>query len=385
MDLAIFIGLLLLVYGLCDLLLRFLGVGALAQGNRSQAKIALTFDDGPSEHTGAILEVLRQAEVKASFFLTGQQAEKFPELVTAIRQEGHQIEAHGYWHKPAFFMAPWAEWEHIRRSPGSLYRPPHGIHSPFTRIFCRLLSKRVALWDLESKDWTGGESQTLVERMVFWCKPGSVLLLHDHFPLTLEILPRLLPRLKASGYEMVRLDAMELKPLSLRQGLQRANQGFHERWFKERKVQRLGLAAFDPLSVDLNPFPGPEQPGMPLGAPSYEVHLDSARSPSMGQVQLVREVRRGLALLAEQLSDQPEVCGVYGISHVAVALKVFGFTLAPVTGRQRLITGIANIWFLWLYRGEFPRKGLPLVQLAYITREELIKRYGKGKAGSVKA
>lgn len=377
MDLAIVFGLILLAYAICDLLFRFMGVGALAHGNRSQAKIALTFDDGPGEHTGAILEVLRRFEVKATFFLTGQNAQRHPELVEAIRQEGHQIEAHGYWHKAAFLMAPWTEWEHIRRSPGLLYRPPHGIHSLFTRVFCRLLGKRIMLWDVESRDWTQAGAGELVDRMLFWCKPGSVLLLHDHFPLTLHMLPELLPKLRASGYQPVRLEEMELTPLSLRQGLQRANQGFHERWFKQRKVQRLGLAAFDPIAVDLNPFPGPEQPGMPMGAPSYEIHLDSSRSPYMGQVQLVREVRKGLALLAEQLKDQPQVCGVYGISLVAVALKVFGFTLAPVTSKQRLVSGLASSWFLWLYRGEFPRKGLPLAQLAYITREELIKRYAK--------
>lgn len=374
------IGILLLVYGLSDVLFRWMGIGAYAWGPRSSPQIALTFDDGPGEHTRSLLELLRRYGVKATFFVTGAQAAKHPELMEALLSEGHQVESHGYWHRQAFLMWPWREAEHIRRVAGKLYRPPFGAHSPFTRLFAWLFGKKVALWDLESKDWTDRPAEELAEHLTLWCKPGSILLLHDRYPLTPKILELALPRLLDLGYKPVRMDEMELKPLGLRQGLQRAFQGYHERYFKKNRIERLGLEAFDLLSVGATQFPGPPVPEARPGVKAYEVHLDSVRSSALPSMTLLRQTRRGLQLLARKLENEPDIRLVYGISYAAVALKVFGFKLHPVPLVQLLITGVANIWFMWIYRGELPRRGLPLVQLAYITREDLLERYGKPAA-----
>ncbi|PZA07191.1 polysaccharide deacetylase family protein [Meiothermus sp. PNK-Is4] len=357
-----------------------MGIGAYAWGLRSSPKIALTFDDGPSEHTPRLLELLRRYGVKATFFVTGTQAEKHPELLEALRADGHQVESHGYWHRQAFLMWPWQEAEHIRRVEGKLYRPPFGAHSPFTRLLARLLGKKVALWDLESKDWTDRPAEELAEYLILWCKPGSILLLHDRYPVTANILELTLPRLLELGYQPVRMDEMELKPLGVRQGLQRAFQGYHERYFKKNQVERLGLEAFDLLSVGPTRFPGPPVPEAQPGVKAYEVHLDSVRSSALPSMTLLRQTRHGFQLLAQKLENEPDIRLIYGISYAAVALKVFGFKLYPVPLSQLLITGIANIWFMWIYRGELPRRGLPLVQLACITREELLQRYGKPSA-----
>lgn len=362
---------------------RWMGVGSLAWGSRSSPKIALTFDDGPGQHTHSILELLRQHELKATFFVLGSQADQHPELLEAIRAEGHQLESHGQVHRPAFFLWPWQEADSIGRVPGKLYRPPHGIHSPFTRLLARAAGKQVALWDVESRDWTTQDPQALAERIVFWTRPGSVILLHDNsaFPQTLEILRLILPRLKAAGYQPVRLDEMELRPISWREGLMRANQGGHEGYFHKHHVQRLGYGVFDFLSYSKVPFPGPPQEGLAVGDVSLELHLDSVRTPAMAPMQTLRETQKGFRLLAERLEAMPEVKGLWGISQAATALKVFGFNLAPVTWHQRLIGGLASSWFLWLYKGELPKRSLPLAQLGYVTREDFLMKWGK-KAGS---
>ncbi|WP_236682872.1 polysaccharide deacetylase family protein [Thermus filiformis] len=357
-----------------------MGIGAYAWGDRSSPRIALTFDDGPSEHTQDLLKLLRDWNVKATFFVTGAQAEKHPELIQAILQEGHQVESHGYWHRLAFLMWPWREAEHIRRVEGKLYRPPFGAHSPFTRLFTRMYGKKVALWDLESKDWTNRPAEELAERLVFWCKPGSVILLHDRYPTTLRILELALPKLIGLGYQPVRMDELSLKPLGPREGLQRALQGFHERFFKKHRIERLGLEAFDVLAVAPTRFPGPPVPEAQPGVKAYELHLDSVRSAALPPMALLRQIRRGLQLLAKKLENEPDVRLVYGLSHIAVGLKVFGFKLHPVPLHQLLVAGLANAWFMWVYLGELPRRGLPLAQLAYITREELLRRYGTGRS-----
>ena len=72
LEIALLIGFVLLLYGLTDFLFRLMGLGALAWGSRAESKIALTFDDGPSQRTGEILELLHQHGEKATFFLTGK-------------------------------------------------------------------------------------------------------------------------------------------------------------------------------------------------------------------------------------------------------------------------------------------------------------------------
>jgi len=378
-EVVVLLLLLLALYLGADLVYRWMGVGSIAWGRRSSPQIALTFDDGPSAHTEAILGRLRQHGVKATFFVLGNQAEKYPELLEKIRAEGHQIESHGQVHRPAFLLWPWQEARQIRAIPGRFYRPPHGIHTPFTRWLAKAAGKQIALWDVESKDWTKQDPQALAQRILVWCKPGSIVLLHDNdrFPQTLAILDEILPRLKELGYQPVRLDELEAQPLTWREGLMRASQGGHERYFIKNKVERLGLGPFDYLAVSPCAFPGPSQPGLQKGDPSLEVHLDSVRTPAMTQVQLLREGRKGFTLLAEYVQSRPEIRGVWGISQAAAGLRVFGFHLAPVTFLQRLISGTASAWFLWLYRGELPKRSLPAALLGYSPREEFLARWLK--------
>jgi peptidoglycan/xylan/chitin deacetylase (PgdA/CDA1 family) len=208
------LGLVLLLYGLSDLLFRFLGLGAYARGSRREPKVALTFDDGPSETTEALLALLKAHGVKATFFLTGERAKKRPDLVEKIREAGHQIEDHGQIHQAWKLLLPWVEWRHMAENPARYYRPPHGLHTPFTRPFARILGKRVALWDLESKDWLDLPPEALAERLLYYLRPGSVVLLHDGPERTLELLKLALPRMLELGYRPVTLD--ELSPLPLR-------------------------------------------------------------------------------------------------------------------------------------------------------------------------
>lgn len=165
-------GAVLLLFGLSDLLFRFLGLGAYAHGSRREPKVALTFDDGPSERTEALLALLARHGVKATFFLTGEKARARPDLVEAIKRAGHQVEDHGEWHRPLWLFLPWVEWRHMAQNPGRYYRPPHGLHTPFTRLFARLLGKRVVLWDLESKDWLNLPPRSSPNGFSSTCAPG---------------------------------------------------------------------------------------------------------------------------------------------------------------------------------------------------------------------
>ncbi|WP_425146459.1 polysaccharide deacetylase family protein [Deinococcus sp.] len=224
------LGLLSLVVLSADLLGRQLGLGALGAGRVDGRRgLALTFDDGPSERTPALLALLARHGARASFFLTGERALAQPAALAAMRAAGHQLESHGYTHRHALTLTPWAEWRHLRWHPepgrsGRLYRPPWGGHSPLTRLLARLAGVRVTLWDAESRDWTAQDPAILARELLTRLRPGSVLLLHDGPAGTLALLEHLLPALEAKGLETLTLSEVQPRPLGWRAGLARARQ-----------------------------------------------------------------------------------------------------------------------------------------------------------------
>ncbi|GIW35326.1 polysaccharide deacetylase family protein [Meiothermus sp.] len=381
MDIATLIGSLvvavLLLYALAEVLGRWMGVGALAWGNRAEPKIALTFDDGPSEQTEAILGLLQKYNLKATFFLTGQQAEQRPDLVEKMASAGHQLEAHGYWHRPAVLMAPWTEWVHIQKSPGKLYRPPWGIHSPFTRLFARVQGKQVVLWDIESQDWLDKPAEQLVQRMMFYIKGGSVVLLHDGPARTLSVLELLLPRLVENGYQPVKLGELPLKPLGPRQGLIRINQGYEERYDRKVGNIKVGYRYNHILRLELQPYPGPDLPEYPKGTPCAHIHFESARLADMTPIQVLRAFRETFKETVQFLEEHPEIRFLFGYSYLGQGALALGFKTHPVPKAMELQSKITTAWFAWLYRGEIARHLFTdPAQVVYISRETILDKYG---------
>ena len=368
-------GAVLLLFGLSDLLFRFLGLGAYAHGSRREPKVALTFDDGPSERTEALLALLARHGVKATFFLTGEKARARPDLVEAIRRAGHQVEDHGEWHRPLWLFLPWVEWRHMAQNPGRYSRPPHGLHTPFTRLFARLLGKRVALWDLESKDWLDLPPEELAERLLFYLRPGSIVLLHDGPERTLRLLERALPEMLRLGYRPTTLDDLAPLPLTPRLALIRGLQGFEERYNAKHRVARAGLGPFDLFRIEKKPFPGPALPGLPSGVPAFELHLESQRLMELTPFEAVRHLRRSLGKVAERVAEDPEVRLVYGYTYLADGGRILGLKTLDLPFWPRLVAGLASAWFLWLYRGELPKRKRPPARMAYLSREELLARY----------
>ncbi|WP_339095961.1 polysaccharide deacetylase family protein [Deinococcus sp. VB142] len=214
---------------LADLLGRAAGLGALGAGPESD-RVALTFDDGPSERTPELLKVLEKHGASATFFVLEPPCRTFPAELQALRDAEHQLEAHGRWHRHALLLPPWQEWAQVRWHPnpdaGHLYRPPYGGHSPLTRLLAHLAGREVALWDTEGRDWTGGDAATLAAATLRRVRGGSVVLLHDGPKVTPELLDLLLGGLKERGLRAVRLDDLPPKRIGWREGLRRLRQSY---------------------------------------------------------------------------------------------------------------------------------------------------------------
>jgi len=153
--------------------------------------VALTFDDGPHpEGTPAVLEILARAGARATFFLVGEQVERFPALAAEIAAAGHEIAVHGYRHRlllrrrPGDFAADLDRAiaviaEATGHTP-ALYRPPYGVFSLPAPALVRSRGLRPLLWTRWEKDWQARASGASISSLV--CSalvPGDVVVLHD--------------------------------------------------------------------------------------------------------------------------------------------------------------------------------------------------------------
>jgi len=186
--------------------------------------VALTFDDGPNpDATPVILETLRKKGVRATFFVLGSHAERWPELVRRISSEGHQLGNHGYFHRKLQFKSPFYVSRDIRlgiraiRRAGApaprLFRAPHGFRSPWTTPIASSYGERTVGWSLGVWDSDRPGADEIVKRTLEGVSPGSIILLHDgdgYNPdgdrmQTAAALPIIIDRLKEEGYEFATL------------------------------------------------------------------------------------------------------------------------------------------------------------------------------------
>jgi peptidoglycan/xylan/chitin deacetylase (PgdA/CDA1 family) len=188
--------------------------------------VSLTFDDGPNpEATPRILDVLAREGVRATFFVLGRHAERWPELVRRAADEGHQIGNHGYHHRKLHIRTPAYIREdlelgtdRIQRASGQrprVFRAPHGFRNPWVTPSARSLGQRTIGWSLGVWDSARPGADVITRLTVDGARPGSILLLHDgdgYDPAgdrtqTADALPEIVARLRAAGYEFATLPA----------------------------------------------------------------------------------------------------------------------------------------------------------------------------------
>ena len=165
-------------------------LGMLTRVRTDDSAVALTFDDGPDPvSTPRVLDVLGAHGATATFFLDGPAAERHPDLVERIRSEGHTVGNHGWAHLSAAQSPSMrglrTQVRDMRRgsraigSSVSLYRPPFGHESRWTRLAALLTGHQLVYWSVSIKDWDAIAPDEIERRMLAAMRPGSVVLLHD--------------------------------------------------------------------------------------------------------------------------------------------------------------------------------------------------------------
>ena len=176
-------------------------------------RVALTFDDGPDhERTPAVLDLLAQRGVRATFFLVGERAETHPELVRRMVAEGHVVGNHSHTHAGLFPLSSLRNTEEeLRRTTESLtritglrprlFRPPFGVTNPTIARAVRRLGLVPVGWSIRSLDTVSRDPERVATRILRRLHPGAVILLHDRCAGSDRLLDRLLDGLQKRGYE----------------------------------------------------------------------------------------------------------------------------------------------------------------------------------------
>lgn len=197
---------------------------AVCRGPAGRREIALTFDDGPdADSTPALLDVLKELNVRATFFCIGERVRAHPDIARRIVDEGHLIgnhsEHHGWWTNFLIGRRLTAELESAQRSIESAtgttpryYRPPLGLMNPHYRRALSVVRLRLVGWDVRSFDLRRVPVDRIAERAIAGTRPGSIIALHDAGPGAQRVtaLARLLiASMHDRGYAFVRVDRFD--------------------------------------------------------------------------------------------------------------------------------------------------------------------------------
>lgn len=195
-----------------------------SRGPRSSRQVALTFDDGPNPRcTWSVLDTLTRHHVQATFFLTGQKCEWYPELCRAIIDGGHAVGNHSYRHDRKLSLRPLGAISSdverarstIRSATGEetqLFRPPYGFRTPWLMKLLKDKGYYIIAWDVMTNDWDSKKSSVeVVHDVLSRVRGGSIIVLHDgrsrHVEYErknlVEALPQILESLRHQGYELV--------------------------------------------------------------------------------------------------------------------------------------------------------------------------------------
>jgi len=211
----LFMGILLLLTIVC---LPISGEEVLYSWHPNEAKkIALTFDDGPHPvYTKEILSILAEYDIKATFFVVGENAEWFPELVKEELHAGHEIGNHTYHHanlRTAGYNTVLAEILDMEKAVYEntefrchLLRPPGGLYGDDVCKAAEDLDYTVILWSVDTKDWAHTPTEDIVSSVLRDVESGDIILFHDYVSGTSptpDALKKIIPVLLEDGYQFV--------------------------------------------------------------------------------------------------------------------------------------------------------------------------------------
>ncbi len=181
--------------------------------------IALTFDDGPHPiYTPELLKGLKERGVSATFFVTGENASLYPELIEQMQEEGHVVGNHTYHHVQLssvgkdIFLQELKETnrvlEGILEENIEYVRPPFG---DWSKAIEQEIDMFPVLWDIDPLDWCSGNTAQIVKRVLDKAEDHAIILMHDEYATSVEAALQIVDELLEDGYEFVTVERILLQ------------------------------------------------------------------------------------------------------------------------------------------------------------------------------
>jgi peptidoglycan/xylan/chitin deacetylase (PgdA/CDA1 family) len=183
--------------------------------------VYLTFDDGPiPEVTPKVLDILKEKNIKATFFCVGENVWRYPELFEEIKDEGHNVGNHTYNHLQGIKCSRKYYIDNIEKANNligsNMFRPPHGIMKQ-SQYYSILNKYKIVMWDVISCDYDPDLSpETCYKNVIDFVKDGSIITFHDSLKSennVLNALPRVIDHLLEEGYTFRKIEFPGLKPI----------------------------------------------------------------------------------------------------------------------------------------------------------------------------
>ena len=178
--------------------------------------VAITFDDGPrAATTSALLDGLSQRGVHATFFVIGENVPGHEDLLLRMEREGHQIGLHTFHHRSLAEVNGadfYAEVDKLRETLSALLgredfmlRPPFGMITPANRARA---GAPIILWSVDPEDWSDRDTARQVSVILDAAQDGSIILLHDIYPASVDTALQVVDALMAQGYKFVTVEEL---------------------------------------------------------------------------------------------------------------------------------------------------------------------------------
>lgn len=173
--------------------------------------VALTFDDGPSAvTTPRLLDILAEKQVKVTFFVVGNMAQKAPEILQREKVEGHEVGSHTMTHanlkKATVAGIQWEKqamdelFQNVLGVKVQLMRPPYGVINDTVRA---QIGQPMILWTVDPEDWKYKNAESVRSKVLSGVFDGAIVLMHDIYPTTVDAVPQIIDELRAAGYEFL--------------------------------------------------------------------------------------------------------------------------------------------------------------------------------------
>lgn len=189
------------------------------RGDRAQATLALTFDDGPFPiYTTLLLDTLAQMGVKATFFVTGENVQRYPFLAQAIVRAGHELANHSYHHPHLIKLSVAQMTEELASTQEAIaavtgqapryFRPPYGEYSADLMRVAHSLGLSTVMWTAGGGDYASPSGEALKAKVLRQADSGGIVLLHEGVPGTIRILPQTSEALAERGFTLTTVGAL---------------------------------------------------------------------------------------------------------------------------------------------------------------------------------